>query len=88
MVVRQSGLGSARRGTLGREIPFLCVCRERCGELQLGVCLGVAIEARQQVSAHAVQEVVPVERTIGAELIDERQAVARARGERASSSSA
>src|ERR1700722_19447322 len=71
---------AARTGPLQQQLLFASVARKRGGALELSPGLLQAPEFEQQVTAHALQEMVSLERGLRAQCIDETKA--RCRSER------
>ena len=58
-------------GTVEQEFGLACVARERCGALELRLCVGEAPELEEKVAADAGQEMIGLERRFRDERVDE-----------------
>src|SRR2546430_1501776 len=72
----------AGRGPIEKQRALATVAGQRRGALELLAGLGAAAELRQEVAAHARQEVVPLERRLPDERVDEREPGRRPVGHR------
>src|SRR5436309_3607874 len=63
-----------RGGALEEQLPLPCVAGERCRALALRPCFVETAELRQEIAAHARQEVVAPEGLLRSERIDELEA--------------
>src|SRR5258708_1915750 len=71
-----------RRRALQQQLALASVARERCCALKLRACLVEAAQFREEVAAHARQQVIALERRFGGQGIDELQAGRRTEGHR------